>query len=278
MAYGSLGRTASGRGMSMSAYPPGTFAGAKRFSTRAGAQASAASRQLGGGYGGGYNSANLEAEAKAAVEEAKQKQEASKTSALGYYAPIQQGLAALSPELITPGQQTSMLAERRAKLGAYGQNLSSLYADPYSGVQAGQRQQIGMGIAGRQANLPIELELDVAKQNRESTLGLYGAQADVAGGMAGVQTAYQYDPGLEYIKSLGYGMGYQQQGGSGASTRLGGGGATTSSRAGGGTTGSKATGGIRQRSHSASAWDARSAASSAKIKAQQAARTKSRGY
>ena len=148
--------------------------------------------------------AGLQAEAQRSVEEARSLQEASKTSALGYYQPIQAALGQMSPELISSEQQSRMLATRRAELGASGQNLASLYSDPYSGVQTAQRAQIGMGVAGRQANLPIELELEVAGANREAALGLYGAQAGVAGGMAGVQTAYQYDPGLEYIQQLGY--------------------------------------------------------------------------
>jgi len=32
----------------------------------------------------------------------------------------------------------------------------------------------------------------------------------VASGKAGVEQNYSYDPGLEYVKSLGYGQGYQQ--------------------------------------------------------------------
>jgi hypothetical protein len=82
-----------------------------------------------------------------------------------------------------------------------------MHGDATSGVQSGVRREIGMGIAGRQANLPIELEMEVAGKNREAQLGLYGARADVAGGMAGVQTAYQYDPGMEYVKALGFAAG-----------------------------------------------------------------------
>lgn len=152
-----------------------------------------------------------EAESSRVAGEAKQKQEASKQAALGYYAPIQDALAGMSPELITSEQQAGMMGTRRAELGAYGQNLASMYTDPYSGVQGGQRRQIGMGIAGMQANLPIGLELEVGEANRQAALGLHSAQAGVAGGMAGVQMAYQYDPGLEYLKQLGFGAGYSSR-------------------------------------------------------------------
>jgi hypothetical protein len=49
--------------------------------------------------------------------------------------------------------------------------------------------------------------MQVGEANRAAALGLYGAQAQVAGGMGQIETAYQYDPGLEYIKSIGYGAG-----------------------------------------------------------------------
>lgn len=106
---------------------------------------------------------------------------------LGYFEPIQKALAGMQPELISEGQQAGMLGKRRAELAAYGQNLGGLYTDPYSGVQSGQRRSIGLGIAGRQANLPIELQLEVAGKNREAMLGLYGQQAGVAGQMAGLE-------------------------------------------------------------------------------------------
>ena len=157
-----------------------------------------------------------------AANAARTSQEAGKQAALGYFdpakaalAPVQAGLSAMSPELITAGQQAQMESTRRAQLGAYGQNLAGQYGDSSSGVESGIRRQIGMGIAGKQANLPIELGLDIAAQNRQAALGLYSAQAGVAGQMAGiagqqagVQTSYQYDPGLEYIKSLGQSAGY----------------------------------------------------------------------
>lgn len=165
---------------------------------------------------GGYNDPAIQ-DAMKAVEEAKQKQEASKQSALGYFQPIQQSLAGMSPELISSAQMAKMKTTRRAELGAYGQNLASMHTDPYSGVQGAQRRQIGMGIAGRQANMPIELELGVGAANRQAQLGLYGAQAGVAGQMSQIQQAYQYDPGMEYLKELGYGAGYQ-----GASSGTGG--------------------------------------------------------
>jgi len=101
-----------------------------------------------------------------------------------------------------------------------------------------------MGIAGMQADLPIELQLEIAEKNRQSQLGVIGAGMNVAGaqagvegqyagmglgvasGKAGVEQSYQYDPGLEYIKSLGYNQGYQNT--LGAST-----GGTTTTTSGG---------------------------------------------
>lgn len=142
------------------------------------------------------------------MQEAKEKQELSKEEALGYFAPIQAQLGAMEGKLITPEQQVQMETTRRAQLGAYGQNIAGMFTDPYSGVQAGQRRQVAMGIAGRQATLPIELQLDIAEQNRLAQLGLVGAQAGVAGQMAGVQMGYQYDPGMQYLAQLGYGGGY----------------------------------------------------------------------
>jgi hypothetical protein len=147
-----------------------------------------------GGFetGGGIDYNALYEEARRSMEEAKRKQEESKAAALGYYEPIRARLGAMEPSLITPEQKARMEETRRTQLGAYGQSLA----------------EIGMGIAGRQANLPIELELDIAARNRAAALELYSAQAGVAGGMAGIQTAYQYDPGLEYVQQLGYGLGY----------------------------------------------------------------------
>jgi len=136
-----------------------------------------------------------------------------------------------------------MEATRRTQLGAYGQNLAGQFGDAGSGVQTGKRAEIGMGVAGMQADLPIELQLEIAEKNRTAKLGAIGAGVGVAGGQAGVEgtyanlglgvasgkagieTAYQYDPGLEYIKSLGYNQGYQNTLGST-------GGATTTSSGG----------------------------------------------
>jgi len=200
----------------------------------------------------------LEAEAKAAVEEAKAKQEASKVSALGYYdkaagdiatsktaamglyQPFAEEIAGMDRELIDPAMREEMEATRRTQLGAYGQNLAGMYGDAGSGVQTGKRAEIGMGIAGMQADLPIELQLEIAEKNRQAKLGAIGAGMNVAGaqagvegqyagmglgvasGKAGIETAFDYDPGLEYIKQLGYNQGYQNT--LGAS---GGGGTTT---------------------------------------------------
>ena len=209
---------------------------------------------------------DLEAEAKAAVEEAKAKQEASKVSALGYYdtaaadiatsktaaqgfyQPFADEIAGMDRELIDPAMREEMEATRRTQLGAYGQNLAGQFGDAGSGVQSGKRAEIGMGIAGMQADLPIELQLEIAEKNRQSQLGVIGAGMNVAGaqagvegqyagmglgvasGKAGVETAYQYDPGLEYIKSLGYNQGYQNTlgaSGGGTTTTTSGGGFTT---------------------------------------------------
>jgi len=210
---------------------------------------------------------DLEAEAKAAVEEAKAKQEASKVSALGYYdtaaadiatsktaaqgfyQPFAEEIAGMDRELIDPAMREEMEATRRTQLGAYGQNLAGQFGDAGSGVQTGKRAEIGMGIAGMQADLPIELQLEIAEKNRQAKLGVIGAGMNVAGaqagvegqyagmglgvasGKAGVETAYQYDPGLEYIKSLGYNQGYQNTLGS-----SGGGGTTTTTSTMGGST------------------------------------------
>ena len=187
----------------------------------------------------------LEAEAKAAVEEAKAKQEAGKKSALGYYdkaageiatsktaaqgfyQPFADEIAGMDRELIDPAMQAEMEATRRTQLGAYGQNLADQFGDAGSGVQSGKRAEIGMGISGMQADLPIELQLEIAEKNRQAKLGVIGAGMNVAGaqagvegqyagmglgvasGKAGVEQNYSYDPGMAYIQSLGYSQGYQ---------------------------------------------------------------------
>jgi len=187
----------------------------------------------------------LEAEAKAAVEEAKAKQEASKKSALGYYdkaagdiatsktaamglyQPFAEEIAGMDRELIDPAMREEMEATRRTQLGAYGQNLAGQFGDAGSGVQSGKRAEIGMGISGMQADLPIELQLEIAEKNRQAKLGVIGAGMNVAGaqagvegqyagmglgvasGKAGVEQNYSYDPGMAYIQSLGYSQGYQ---------------------------------------------------------------------
>jgi len=187
----------------------------------------------------------LEAEAKAAVEEAKAKQEASKKSALGYYdkaagdiatsktaamglyQPFAEEIAGMDRELIDPAMREEIEATRRTQLGAYGQNLADQFGDAGSGVQSGKRAEIGMGISGMQADLPIELQLEIAEKNRQAKLGVIGAGMNVAGaqagvegqyagmglgvasGKAGVEQNYSYDPGMAYIQSLGYSQGYQ---------------------------------------------------------------------
>ena len=174
---------------------------------------------------------SIEAQVQQAVQEAKLKQEASKTSALGYYDTLQtqvqsqyggleSQLGQISKDLITPEQQQQLMAQRRGQLGAYGQNLLSQFGDEESGVQMGQRANISRDIGLQQANLPINMALEIGAQNRQAQLGVYdraadisaqkvGAYGNVAAGKSGIQQNYQYDPGLEYAQQAGYGAGYQ---------------------------------------------------------------------
>jgi hypothetical protein len=107
---------------------------------------------------------------------ARESQEASKKAALGFFDPISEKLGALSQDIISPEQQQRLETQRKAELGAFGQNLASQFGDASSGVQAGARRQIALGIAGRQANLPIQTELEVGQANRASALGLLHKQ------------------------------------------------------------------------------------------------------
>ena len=183
---------------------------------------------------------SIEAQVQQAVQEAKLKQEQSKTSALGYYDTLQtqvqsqyggleSQLGQISKDLITPEQQQQLMAQRRGQLGAYGQNLLSQFGDEESGVQMGQRANISRDIGLQQANLPINMALEIGAQNRQAQLGVYdraadisaqkvGAYGNVAAGKSGIQQNYQYDPGLEYAQQLGMAEAYkstlaEQQGG-----------------------------------------------------------------
>jgi len=234
--------------------------------------------------GGGGNTDWMQ-EAERAVAEAKQKSEASKGSALsywdaargfgqqmggqltgvrdaslGYFNPIQQDLAGIQGDLIGEDEERALIAERRGKLGAYGQNLAGMFADPQSGMQGRQRLDIARGIASEQANLPIETRLEIARANRAARLALASTQAGVAGqmagvqrgyasdimgqmaheravasGKAGVQMAYQYDPGAGYYQQLAEAMGRAPSSGFGGGS---GGGGYTTGRGGSGSTSS----------------------------------------
>lgn len=182
-------------------------------------------------------------QAEAAMNEAKKKTEASKTSALGYYdslkrlasqtmqaqqgyfQPVQQILD-VNPDIISPEQQNAMLAQRRAALAAYGQNISGQLGDSDSGIAQGMRGENMRNIALQQANMPIDLQLEVGQANRASRLGLasayagqyadpmsrlagdyYGNMAGIAGGQTGIQMGYDYDPGSSYYSALANAIG-----------------------------------------------------------------------
>lgn len=174
-----------------------------------------------------------------AMEEAKQKQEAGKLSALSYYDTamkniqelnknslglyknVSENIEAMNPDLITSEDQRRMLANRKANLSASGQNLTGMFKDSDSGVQTGRRLGIARSVASESAMLPIDTELEVKGLNRTSALNLLDRKTNLAGNMtntnqslanaylstasgkAGVETAYQYDGGAEYLNQLG---------------------------------------------------------------------------
>jgi hypothetical protein len=103
-------------------------------------------------------------QAKKSGEEARKLTEQSKTSALGYYGDMQgvaknvlqaqqgyykplQDMLNVNPDLISPEQQQAMMANRRASLAAYGQNIAGQLGDSDSGIAQGQRGEIMRNIA-----------------------------------------------------------------------------------------------------------------------------------
>jgi hypothetical protein len=206
-------------------------------------------------------------QAEQAMNEAKQKTEASKTNALGYYdqaasgfnnlggqissntnralgyyQPVMDKLNSMQGDLINPDQMASLTANRKATLAASGQNLTGAFGDADSGIQTGRRLGIAMDTANQSANLPIDMQLNIAAQNRASNLGLLNQQAglagsmanvgsndignqfnlanlglNVAGGKAGIDQSYQYDPGTQYFNQLGTADGEKTKQGTGVS-------------------------------------------------------------
>lgn len=152
-------------------------------------------------------------EAENAVNEAREKTEASKTAALGYYDDVDSQLAGMG-DLISPEQQKALEAKRKDQLAASGQSLASAFGDSDSGVSIGQRSRIATDIAGRAADLPIETQLDVASQNRAAKMSVIGQRTNIANSKSNIQQNYEYDPGLEYINQLGSAQGQASQVGS----------------------------------------------------------------
>jgi hypothetical protein len=164
-------------------------------------------------------------ESKNAVEEAKQKQEASKTAALGYYdqfsnmlpeyqnqmnnnyqqslgyyQPIANQLNNMQGDLISPEEMQRMAANRKDTLSANGQNLASAFGDSDSGIQSGRRLGIAMNTAELGANIPLQTELDVNQANRSANMDLLGQRANIAGAMANLGQQNQ----LNQANMLGY--------------------------------------------------------------------------
>jgi hypothetical protein len=208
-----------------------------------------------------------QAKAIRAGNEAKQKSEASKGAALGgfddaaasiaaregdirnlfnkslaFFKPLADQASKLAGPLISPEQEAALLANRRASLAAAGQNRAGLFTDPDSGVQSGVRREIARNTALSSANLPIDIRLQVARENRDAIAqgvsagsqiaGQFGNQTtafagalsrlnqgniDIARGKAGVHTAFDYDPGSKFSQELGFGLGQQSGGGGGGS-------------------------------------------------------------
>ena len=130
-------------------------------------------------------------ESKLAVDEAKKKQEESKTSALGYYdqfgkmlpqyqqqlgqnynqsmsyyEPLANQLAGMQGDIISPEQMQRLKNERTDALASSSQNLMGAFGDSDSGIQTGRRLGIAMGTANEASNIPLQAELDVGQANR----------------------------------------------------------------------------------------------------------------
>ena len=151
---------------------------------------------------------------------------------MGTYEGLMNELKGISGDLITPQQKQQMMATRQDALASGGQNLTAAFSDPDSGIQSGRRLGIAQDVAARAANLPIQTELEVGQANRGALMDLMGKKTalagdinstianrsgnllnlsgqdlNLAGGQAGLQTAYEYDPGSGYSQAAGQALG-----------------------------------------------------------------------
>jgi len=165
-----------------------------------------------------YTTNQAYADSKSAMEEAKTKTEASKVSALGYFKGVEDSANDLyDTDLISSDQEQQALNLKKNQLAVNSQNLTGAFGDADSGIQAGTRQNIAMNTANMASNLPIQTRLDIATQNRAAKVEALGQRYNVAGAKANIETAYDYDPGIDYIAQLGEALGSESTG-SGAST------------------------------------------------------------
>jgi hypothetical protein len=157
---------------------------------------------------GSYTANQAYADSKLAMDEAKAKTEASKASALGYFDPLEADANKLyNTDVISADQEQQALNKKRNDLAVSGQNLLGAFGDADSGIQSGVRRNIALNTANQAANLPIQTQLEIAVANRDAKINALGQRYNIAGQKAGIETAYDYDPGLDYISQLGEALG-----------------------------------------------------------------------
>lgn len=157
---------------------------------------------------GSYTANQAYADSKLAMDEAKTKTEASKASALGYFDPLEADANKLyNTDVISADQEQQALNKKRNDLAVSGQNLLGAFGDADSGIQSGVRRNIALNTANQAANLPIQTQLEIAGANRDAKINALGQRYNIAGQKAGIEQAYEYDPGLEYISQLGEALG-----------------------------------------------------------------------
>lgn len=167
----------------------------------------------------GINDALTDAEA--STEEAKQKTEASKASALGYFNQLEADANKLyNTDVISADQQQQALNKKRNDLAVSGQNLLGAFGDADSGIQSGVRRNIALNTANMASNLPIETQLEINNANRIAKIQALGQRYNIAQAKSGIEQSYDYDPGNEYIAQLGEALG-ESSGSSGSSSSSG---------------------------------------------------------
>lgn len=165
-----------------------------------------------------YSMSDALKDSQAAIDEAKQKTEQSKTNALGYLTNAENKANELyNKDLVSADELNQLIASRKSNIASNAQNLSSAFGDSDSGINQGVLRNIALNASARSANLPIETQLEINSRNRDAKTNALGYISNIAGNKASVEQNYQYDAGEDYIAQLGEALGLNS-GSSGSSS------------------------------------------------------------